>query len=277
LEEISKAIQKHEDLAKYLELKQKILLAQVEDETTAGIATSSNWITQLSLPLLEKKGLKTKKPIIRFLKASMFDPSSLMISFRKLTQVFTNTTLQNARFTTLLDGLNVEDFMKLISAVLREDGQPIMNTAEQFDVESSILLFLLNASIQPFIAQIARSVSAAFYEKWWRTPCPICGQTPQVARLRKRRRYLTCSFCGADYPSDHFLCVHCQNKDPYTLQYLKNDDEPEFQIDYCTKCKHYLKVIIESNLKEPISRCIDDILTLNLDITAKNAGLLRNE
>jgi formate dehydrogenase maturation protein FdhE len=276
LKEISKVIQKREDLAEYLELKKKILLAQVEDEITAGKAIRSNWITQLSLPLLEKKGLKTKKPIIRFLKTSMFDHSSLMISFKKLTQVFVSINPENARFTTLLKDLNVEDFMKLIHAVLQEDEQPIINTAEQFDVESSILLYLLNASIQPFIAQIARNVSVAFYEKWWRTPCPICGQTPQVARLRNRRRYLTCSFCGVDYPSDHFLCVHCQNKDPYTLQYLKNDDEPEFQIDYCTKCKHYLKVINEDELKEPIPRCIEDILTLDLDITAKNAGLLRN-
>ena len=50
------------------------------------------------------------------------------------------------------------------------------------------------------------------------------------------------------------------------------EGKPEFQIDFCTKCNHYLKVIIENKLKEPIPRCIEDILTLNLDIEALNAG-----
>ena len=55
------------------------------------------------------------------------------------------------------------------------------------------------------------------------------------------------------------------------------EGKPEFQIDFCTKCNHYLKVIIENKLKEPIPKCIEDILTLNLDIEALNAGLIRND
>jgi FdhE protein len=199
-----------------------------------------------------------------------------MTSFRKITQVFISSNSDNEGIKKLLEHLDAEEFMNLVNAVLKEDEQPILSSAEQFEVEPSILLYLVNTSIQPFIVTIARSVSSTFYEKWWRAHCPICGRTPQVARLRNRRRYLTCSFCGAEYPSDHFVCVHCNNKDPYMLKYLTNEDTPEFQIDFCTKCKHYIKVIIESKLKEPIPQCIEDILTLDLDIRAKNAGLLRN-
>ena len=48
----------------------------------------------------------------------------------------------------------------------------------------------------------------------------------------------------------------------------------ENQIDFCTKCKNYLKVIIDRALPEPIPGFLADILTLNLDVQAKHADLV---
>jgi FdhE protein len=87
---------------------------------------------------------------------------------------------------------------------------------------------------------------------------------------------LACIFCGTEYISDRFLCVYCDNKDPYSLKYLTNDSKSEFQIDFCTKCRHYLKVINEDKIKDPIPEGLEDLLTLNLDFVAKKADLKRN-
>jgi formate dehydrogenase maturation protein FdhE len=48
-----------------------------------------------------------------------------------------------------------------------------------------------------------------------------------------------------------------------------------FQIDFCTKCKHYLKVIDEAKLKEDMPRGFEDVLTLDFDLVAKKANLER--
>jgi FdhE protein len=87
---------------------------------------------------------------------------------------------------------------------------------------------------------------------------------------------LVCTFCGTEYLSDNFFCVHCGNKDPYTLKYIEVEAKSAFKIDFCTKCKHYIKVIEETKLKDPLPNGLEDILTINLDFIAKDASLLRN-
>jgi FdhE protein len=130
--------------------------------------------------------------------------------------------------------------------------------------------------IQPCLKEIARKIDSSTLDKWWQASCPVCGRLPVVARLRDRKRYLVCTFCSTEYLSDRFLCVHCSNKDPYTLSFLIDQTQPVLQIDFCTKCKHYLKVIDEAKLKEPIPKGLEDILTLDLDVLAKNKELLRD-
>ena len=275
---VSKMIQRREDLREYLELQRKVLQAQLLVDAPSNKGARADWSDQLSVTFLEKNALETKKPIVHFLNSVLFDIYSLIPVFRKVAEVFIATHTDREGLRNFLDHVDAGkiDFMKLIEAILREDEKPILSFAEKFGVEPSLLLFLVNTSIQPFIEEISRRVSPSFYDRWWRAHCPVCGRIPSVARIRNRRRYLMCNFCGAEYLSDYFLCVNCGNKDPYTLKYMRIEGRPEFQIDFCAKCKHYIKVIIESMLREPIPRCVEDVLTLDLDIEAKHAGLIRH-
>ncbi len=75
-------------------------------------------------------------------------------------------------------------------------------------------------------------------------------------------------------PDDHR--PYCGNNDPYTLIFMASEDQPEFQIDFCTKCNHYIKIIDEEKLKKTIPKGFEDILTLNLDLAAKDASLIRD-
>jgi len=168
------------------------------------------------------------------------------------------------------------NLFKLIEATLRENIVSIRKAAKKLDVQPALLLYMVSVLIQPCLEEIARKIDSSLLDKWWQAYCPVCGRIPIVARVRQRKRYLVCTFCGAEYLSDRFLCVYCGNKDPYTLKYLSVDAQPAFQIDFCTKCKHYIKVIDEAKLKEAIPRGLEDILTLNLDLVAKNADLVRD-
>jgi len=275
---ISEAIPKHKDLREYLELQSKILQAQINYDAQSNNVAKTDWIDQLPLNLLEQKSLKTKKPIIHYINLSLFNEDSLLSIFRKSVNLFISMDPAKKGLETLLNNIDAGkiSFLKLIEAALRDDITSIIRYAKKFKVEHEFLLFLINIPLQPFIEEISKRVSSSFYDKWWRAPCPICGKVPSISRIRNRKRYLLCDFYGAEYPSNYFLCVNCENKEPNTLNYMNIEGKPEFQIDFCIKCNHYLNVIIESKLRESIPRCIEDILTLNLDIEAMHTGLIRN-
>lgn len=276
---ISELIPSHEDLRGALTLLQQVLEVQQPIDDTSSKGATPNWTEQLSINNLEQQALKAKKPMIQFLPSDLFDEEVLKAIFRAIVHVFISTYPEQQGLQKLLDHLDrgTIDFMRWITAILTDDREAVLHWGETFELPPSLFYALITAPLQPFMEELSRRASLSFYDNWWQAGCPICGQRPQVARLRDRRRYLTCTYCGAEYRSDHFLCVNCENKDPYTLQYLQFDDTPAFQIDFCTKCRAYLKVIIDSALPEPIPGFLADILTLNLDIHAKHANLKRLE
>jgi len=73
-------------------------------------------------------------------------------------------------------------------------------------------------------------------------------------------------FCQLRVKNHECLCcIHAR----YTPKYLTIKAQPAFSIDSCGKCRHYIKMIDEAELKENIPRGLEDILTLNLDLVAK--------
>ena len=275
---VSAMLLQHKDLQGPLELKKKTLLIQKEIEITPTKGLAINWDDKKSIEDLQKKALDRKLPIIHFLDPTKFDLDLLLTSFKKLVHVFAEQNINEESLKKLLNHLESGkiSLSKLIEATLRENIAIIEETAKESDVKAELLLYLVGALIQPSLEEIARKIDSQFPEKWWQGSCPVCGRIPIVAKNRYRKRFLVCTYCGTEYLADNFFCVHCGNKDPYTLNYIEVEANPAFQIDFCTKCKHYIKVIKEANLKEPIPKGLEDILTLNLDFLAKGAGLVRN-
>lgn len=275
---VSERIQSHEDIREYLELMKKVLQAQLRIDETSNKGSECDWSEQQSITSMEKKSLEAKKSMIHYLNPEIFDVQALKSVFREVLQIFITSYPGRKGLQKLLEQLELGtiDYNNWIKAVLTEDEESISRWAEKYEVESSLLFFLINTSLQPFIEELSRRASSSFYDKWWLAHCPICGRMPSLARIHDRRRYLTCNYCGAEYRSDHFLCVNCENKDPYTLKYMRIEGKPEFQIDFCTKCNNYLKVIVEKVLRKPIPSFLADILTLDLDLQAKHAGLIRH-
>lgn len=278
LKTISTLLPKHEDLQDPLKLYEKILQIQQELDSTPTKGTAIDWNDQMSVDNLRQKCIETKKPITHFLDPAIFDHDILYPLFKRIIQVLIGQNINKEGLKKLSSSLESGNLSlpKLIKATLKENMGYIRKVGGEFDVQPALLLYITNALIQPCLEQIARKIDETLLDKWWQASCPVCGRTPVVAKLRQRKRYLVCTFCGAEYLSDHFLCIHCENKDPYTLKYLTIEERPAFQIDFCTKCNHYIKVIDEAKMKAAIPKGFEDILTISLDLAAKNANLVKD-
>jgi len=277
LKTISKIISQEKNAKDLLESHRRILQIQQEidempnkgTQKCPDLATIASW---------QKDALRTKKPIIHFLQPSIFDQKALFSKFKKIVKNIaeTHVTSQGLRNLLSLTQTGKVNLAKLIEATLTEDAASIKNHADELRIHPALLLFAVSALIQPCLEEIARTTEASLWDTWWQTFCPVCGRIPVTARVRSGKRYLVCTFCGTEYLSDRILCVHCNNADPYTLKYLVAEDQPGFQIDFCKKCQHYVKVIDEGKIREQIPNGLEDMLTFNLDLAAKNRGLVRD-
>jgi len=278
LETVSALIQNSDkDLKDLLELHKKILETQLEADKSPTKGTTIDWNDRVVIDRLQQKSLEAKKPIIHFIDPSAFTLSFLSHASKEIANILAEHYIDAKDAKNLLNATDSGriDLSRLVEATLRENIIPIRRTAEELGLHPARLLHMLSILVQPSLEEIARRVDSSFLEKWWQASCPICGRTPIMAKLRDRKRYLICTFCGAEYLSDSFLCVHCGNRDPYTLKYLSIEAQPAYQIDFCEKCKHYVKVIDEAELKEPLPKGFEDVLTLDLDLVAKKAGFER--
>ena len=278
LENVSVMLEQHKDLQGALELKKRTLLVQLEIDSTPTKGLSIDWGDKGTINDLQQKALDKKLPIIYFLDPSKNDLDFLIIAFKKLVQVFVEQNISNEGLKKLLSHLESgkASLSKLIEASLRENISIIEEAAKESNVKAELVLYLVSALIQPCLEEIARKIDSQFPDKWWQGSCPVCGRIPAAAKNRGGKRFLVCTYCGTEYLSDKFFCVHCGNKDPYTLKFIAVEAKPAFKIDFCTKCNHYIKVLEETKLKDPIPKGFEDILTLNLDFLAKDTGLVRN-
>ena len=227
---------------------------------------------------LQEKALASRKPISSFLDASIFDEDTILSITRDIVKCLMHGRPGGEELGGFLRALergevNARD---AIEAILREDAAWFQKLSDKFGVEPSLMLFIFDTPLRPFFEEIARKVEGAFIETWWETFCPVCGRNPHVARIRRRKRYMTCTYCGAEYLVDLFLCVNCGNKEPYSLGFITFKEHPEYELNYCEKCNHYIKAIYEARLRKKIPKGLEDLLTQELDILAEEHELELN-
>jgi len=272
-------LEQHEELQGALELKKKTLLAQLKIDSTLTKGLSIDWNNIGTIKDLQQKALDKKLPIIYFLDPAKKEQDVMIIAFKKIVEALIEKNISNEGLHNLLSYFESGKIRlsELIEASLKENLRVIEETAKKTGVKAELLLYVVSALIQPGLEEVARKIDSEFSDKWWQGSCPVCGRIPSVAINRRGKRFLVCSYCGTEYLGKNFFCVHCGNNDPYTLKFIAVKTDPGFKIDFCTKCNQYIKVLEETKLqKEPIPKGLEDILTLNLDFLAKDAGLVRN-
>lgn len=273
---IDKIIGVHPDLKPPLELHKLILLAQKELREKQKIGTSVNWNKSI-VNDLQQKASQSNQPVASFLSPSIFDRDALLHTCEKVADSLVGKGAGKDWLRNFLDEMRSGriDIYDAVGAALKGNGKAFENYGKRFKADPALILFVISSSIQPCLEEIARNVERSILEKWWQASCPVCGRTPNVAKLKNKKRYLACTFCGAEYLADIFMCANCGNGDPATLKFLAPEEHPEFRVDFCEKCMHYLKVIDEDKSGKHIPKGLEDIMTIDLDLMAKDAGLVR--
>jgi hypothetical protein len=229
--------------------------------------------------LLEK--VKTsKKPISNFIDSSIFDPNTVTNIANKVTEQLIHIDLElNSIRRRELDVFHKAlergevDAKDAIAAIMQEDAVWFQNLGDKFGIEPSLVLLIFSTPLRPFFEELARIVEKDLIEIWWEPFCPVCGRSSTIAIMRKGMRYMNCTYCGAQYLVDLFLCPQCGNKDPTSLAFIGFKEHPEYELNYCEKCEHYIKVIYDDRMKRNIPQGLEEILIFELDILAEGLEL----
>lgn len=174
----------------------------------------------------------------------------------------------------ILKAIDAEEFNldSLFLALLEEDDSVFEKTAKKHAIKKGDLAFIVYNSIKPSLSLCAQQLSA-YLDKdqpWTKGYCPICGSHPGLSIFEgEGERFLFCSFCWHKWASNRIFCPFCDNTDAKTLNYFFSEDEKEYRVDLCDKCKKYIKTIDSRKTERIIYPPIEQVATLHLDIKAK--------
>ena len=244
------------------------ILIPVAESPTKGMRKV---VSDEAVKKLLEKAVASKKPLSGFLDVSLFDEDIFLRTTGEITAYIMDLPSGGEGLERLLGALELGEVAAhdAIEAILREDASWFRDLGERLNVEPALLRLVFETPMRPFFEDLARRVEGELMETWWEPICPVCGRTSTVSRVRQRKRYMACTYCGAEHMVDLFLCVHCGNKNPYSLGFISFEDHPEFELNYCEECKHYIKALHEERMRRKIPKGLEDLLTQELDIQAR--------
>lgn len=153
-----------------------------------------------------------------------------------------------------------------------------MDALNEMSVECRVavdeLIFLAVNWLKPYFILIGEANRGAIdFEDWLHARCPVCGYLPDMSLLRdslEGKRFLHCSLCETEWVYKRISCAVCGNEDASSMGYFVPEDEPNYRVDYCDKCRGYIKT-------RRLSKSADDSeydLTVENIVTAHLDGLL---
>ncbi len=132
-----------------------------------------------------------------------------------------------------------------------------------------------------FLMNLAKGLNGlgdAVNKYWENGFCPVCGSLPSLGVFGGNRdggMSLVCSLCETQWNFRRLHCPFCGNDDQKGLGYLYSEAEEGYRINYCDKCKLYLKIVDVRKKGNAYPYPIEDIITLPLDILAQEKGYKR--
>jgi hypothetical protein len=152
---------------------------------------------------------------------------------------------------------------------------------------------------EPVLASLARATTFPCWERvadgwlpkrrldeWKRFRCPTCGGPPGLVELRAEsasagadgvkpavRRFMHCPFCASRWFTPGMMCPACGSTKAGDAKYLFTANEPEWRIDFCKSCHHYLKVIDGDKVHGRVHVGLELLTAAHLDMLARDKQL----
>lgn len=164
----------------------------------------------------------------------------------------------------------------LFYSLLEEDDVFFEKAHRDLKIDKRLLASVAYSSIKPSLERCARQLSS-YLDKdrpWGKGYCPICGSFPGLSMLESEgERFLICSFCWHKWPYLRMHCPFCENNDAKTIDYFYSEEEREYRVDVCHKCKKYIKTVDTRKTERILYLPLEQVSTLHLDIKARELGL----
>ena len=161
-----------------------------------------------------------------------------------------------------------------ITAFLSRDETTFTTMAQEVNLEPMVLRFVTSMALKPYMSALREAVSERIEKDTWDYGyCPLCGSFPDMAYLDEQgKRTLHCELCGSEWSYPRLKCPFCENSEPKELGYFASEEEAGFRVDFCKKCKVYIKTLDMRVVESPAPLELENLITLHLDILAHEQG-----
>jgi len=163
---------------------------------------------------------------------------------------------------------------RAITAFLSRDETTFTTMAQEVNLESMVLRFVTSMALKPSLNALREAVGERIEKDAWHYGyCPLCGSSPDMASLDDQgKRILHCELCGSEWRYPRLKCPFCENSEPKELGYFVSEEEEGFRVDFCKKCKVYIKTLDMRVVESPAPLELENIITLHLDMLAHEQG-----
>ena len=163
---------------------------------------------------------------------------------------------------------------RAITGFLSRNEADIVEMAQEVNLEPMVLKFLTGMVLRPSLNALRESVAGRIQkDKWDYGYCPLCGSFPDMACLDEQgKRMLHCELCGSEWRYPRLKCPFCGNTEPKELGYFVSEQEEGFRVDFCKKCKVYIKTLDMRVVESPAPLEPENLITLHLDMLAHEQG-----
>lgn len=215
-----------------------------------------------------KEKLTDGLPVLH-IQPSIIDYDNLTSIFKGLSSLKDNKNLPD-EFCNACAGLNKMGIdSQTIKMVLMGKTWHMLTTTD-----ASLANYLLWNCVTHYLKNIMPSLEQTVKDvKWVEGYCPICGNQPVMAFLKKtdrgRERFLLCGHCNCSWSYARLQCPYCENSDQKTLGVIEVEEEPDIRADVCKKCNSYIKTYVGKN-KTALE--LEDWATIHIDMLFKAKG-----
>ncbi|HWP97146.1 MAG TPA: formate dehydrogenase accessory protein FdhE [Syntrophomonadaceae bacterium] len=227
---------------------------------------------------LLKRILQQKRPLLEQVKVE-FDPLLIRESYHRFLEFLTDRRPDLAdSLGSLITNLESLDLTQLVTPAWEIDQGFAEMQAEQFGLNQDLMLFTSDFALRTFLRVISESYRNELVDErfFWEFPntCPVCGSKSYISRLKSDdgQRFMFCDRCFSEWKVRYLACVYCGHDKPGDINILKIDDDPNFRIYVCERCKGYLKTYDERTAGTPTDLFIANKETVYLDILARDYG-----
>lgn len=142
--------------------------------------------------------------------------------------------------------------------------------AKENDLEEWILFYGAETAARPFIQNMVAQIGEQIVKQDNTKTCACCGEPARLGIVNKEgKKEMICPRCSYKWQVKMIQCAHCGAETQKVLR-VDNDDSAEVQA--CTTCNQYSKIIDSRKLLRLDTPAILDVKYLHLDFIAQDRG-----